>query len=345
MMPDPRIAISHALDALQSALADRHQVSLEWIEPPPETDGWTLAPDALQFLWRLMRWLKPRHYLEFGSGLSTRVALRCCADEALSCCISSIDHDPRFARASFDTVPGCKVELQVVPLVVADCGGKLLPQYLIDEQHLASTDPVDLVLIDGPPEVLGGREGTLYQAMNHVRPGTIVLVDDAHRGAEVRAMRCWQDVFADRIEVLDLPGFTKGLGAVIVKEVTPSAQLWNLRQERAREMLDGVLAATDRYALADYDRADALWLEDRRSVPLVVRNGVSWGAPESSEEAIGELQRCTRDGIAAFVTLWPSFWWRDFYAPLFTSLRKRYRCVVDNDLLLVFRLDQPVEIP
>src|SRR5579862_9559880 len=93
---DPERILS-ARKALDQALSDRGQGDLSWIDPPPTDDGWTLAPDALRFLWNLVRHLRPQHVVEFGSGLSTRLLLR--AIEGMDGAISSIDHDPQFGAA------------------------------------------------------------------------------------------------------------------------------------------------------------------------------------------------------------------------------------------------------
>src|SRR5580765_8542526 len=172
---------SSSSGAIDAALADFANVDLSWIQPAPTDDGWTLAPDALKFVISLVRHLKPRHILEFGSGLSTRVLARACADLKLKCAISSVDHDPEFAAKG--KAEG-RVRLQIAPLVARDCGGKILPLYYLESKKFASRRAVDLVVVDGPPVNLGGREGTLYQAMEFVRPGTVVLLDDAGRAEE-----------------------------------------------------------------------------------------------------------------------------------------------------------------
>ena len=56
--------------------------------------------------------------------------------------------------------------------------------------RMAINLPVDLAIIDGPPEALGGRTGTLYQVMDYIRAGGIVLLDDAGH-----------DVGGDRLDI------------------------------------------------------------------------------------------------------------------------------------------------
>src|SRR5262249_23859360 len=148
---------------------------------------WALAPDALRLLASLVRHLRPRHVLEFGSGLSTQV-LTWASQGLPDCRIASIDHDPEFSEAAArqlsEACPGAdRVAFHVAHLVLRDCGGQLLPVYQLAPDVRGDHGPADLILIDGPPEPLGGREGMLYQAMEHARPGSLVLLDDAGRRA------------------------------------------------------------------------------------------------------------------------------------------------------------------
>src|SRR4051794_40977736 len=81
---------------LADLLREAATVDLSWIVPPPAADGWTLAPDALRFVTAAMRTLRPRHVLEMGSGLSTRLLAREAKGLGNGCVISSVDHDPQY---------------------------------------------------------------------------------------------------------------------------------------------------------------------------------------------------------------------------------------------------------
>jgi hypothetical protein len=48
------------------------------------------------------------------------------------------------------------------------------------------------------------------------RTGTIVLLDDAEREDESAALKEWREHYGDAIDVALLPGFTKGLAAIVV---------------------------------------------------------------------------------------------------------------------------------
>jgi predicted O-methyltransferase YrrM len=215
-------AVATAWDTVRDALVDAAEVDLSWIQPPPRNDSWTVAPDALRLLVSLVTHARPRHILEFGSGLSTRVLAWACSESQPSCRITTIDHDPEYsqtAQEEFAACPlNCHVKFQIAPVVARTYRGKLLPTYHLRRRQFASQRPVDLVLIDGPVWPVGGREGTLYQILELSRPGTIVLLDDAGRKEETGVLADWQAVLGDAIETRLLPGFAKGLAAIIVRE-------------------------------------------------------------------------------------------------------------------------------
>ncbi|HEX3356285.1 MAG TPA: hypothetical protein VHS31_04820 [Tepidisphaeraceae bacterium] len=333
--------IQTASQQIDRALAARDSADISWIQPPPMRDGWTLAADALQFLDCLVRDLKPKHVLEFGAGLSTKVLARACVQMGTACAISSIDHDPEFGvsdtRTLVESAKNLTLASQISPLVARDYGGKLLPTYYFDSKKFATTAPADLVLIDGPPVNLGGREGILYQAMEFCRPGTIVLLDDANRGAERIAARDWQEVLGDAIEVRHLPHFTKGMAAVIVHKMVKLDQLWNLRWAGAKKQIENLTAAKDAFVLVESKNWDD-FADGRHALPLVKRGDEDWGAPENDQIAMAELESRRSEGATHFILPWTSFWWVDCYGAFFSELRRRFNCVADGDLLLAFDL-------
>ena len=214
---------ARATAALEDALQTAQTVDLSWLDRPLTADGWELAPDTLRLLDALVVRLRPRHVIEFGSGISTLVLARAAA-RAGGCLVSTLDHDPRFVRASAEQLEDAEgrelVALQLAPLVARSRAGALGPEYLLDPACLASTLPADLVLIDGPPAALGGRTGMLYQALDHAQSGSIVLLDDAGRPSEQAALDAWHERLGDAIRIHRLAGFAKGLAAVVVAAPT-----------------------------------------------------------------------------------------------------------------------------
>jgi hypothetical protein len=222
--------------------------------------------------------------------------------------------------------------------VARDFGGKLLPAYLFGERQLASSLPADLILIDGPPLALGGREGTLYQLLDRARPGTIVLLDDASRAAERAIVRRWLDNLDEAIEASYPEGFARGLAAIIVRQPVPSATLWDRKLEMTRRQIEKIVPVGGMFVLVDQNYWSEPFAGGRHDVPLVERDGVSWGPPESDDAAMTALRIHRDAGASHLVLLWTAYWWLESYQGFLSVLRTRHELVLENDRLLVFRL-------
>jgi glycosyltransferase involved in cell wall biosynthesis len=76
----------------------------------------------------------------------------------------------------------------------------------------------------------------------------------------------------------------------------------------------------------------------RRRTHFLERDGHYWGPPPDDSTAIHEFERLRRLGADLIVFAWSAFWWLDHYAGLRHHLRSTYRCVLENDRLVVFDL-------
>lgn len=310
---------------------------------PKDAGGWGMGADTLSFLSRLVAILRPRHIIEFGSGLSTEVLGRSAAALDKSCVLTSIDHDPEFGTVAASKLAGSGLSLpvrsQIAPLVARDCGGKMLPVYKVEPSRMASSKPADLIVIDGPPVMLGGREGMLYQAMDFARPGTIVLLDDSNREQERTALERWIDLFGDAIEVLNLPCAFKGLAAVIVHRVIARSEIGARRLERARETLHDQVPKGARLLVIGEDWWREAIADGFHSIPFTEHGGHFNGPPADDAAAVRELQRLLHFDADYLVLGWPYFWWLDFYPALSRKLEGHPR-VFANDRLLIFRVSK-----
>lgn len=215
--------VERAVGALDAALRAAPETDLSWVDDSLADDGWALAPDTLRLLVALVAELRPKHVVEFGSGLST-LALAHTAQRSGHSAISSIDHDPVYAARTVELLRRhggeYLVSLQIAPLVARVRADGLHPHYLLDRAALATERPAELVLIDGPPAALGGRTGMLYQALDVAEAGTVVLLDDAERAPEREALIEWQERLGDAVLFAPLSGFARGLSAIIVAAPT-----------------------------------------------------------------------------------------------------------------------------
>jgi predicted O-methyltransferase YrrM len=338
-------AVSASHSAVHAALADYAAVDLSWLGEGLNTAGWALAPDALRFLVSLIGHLRPRHVLEFGAGLSTRVMARACTGLRPACGITSVDHDPEFGprgvrKLQSGREPSCRVCFQLAPLVTRDCGGKLLPVYLLGPDGLASPLPPDLVLIDGPPAVLGGREGVLYQALDFARPGTLVLLDDAHRRDEQTALARWRDNLGEAIDIALLPGFVKGMAVIIVRQPVHRRDLWDHRLCLTRREINSFIPPGESVVLVDQACWGGKLAPRHRIIPFLERDGEYWGPPEDDATAVRELERLRQAGAGFIALVWPAFWWLDHYTGFVRHLRAHFTPSIENDRLILFDLRQ-----
>jgi len=65
-----------------------------------------------------------------------------------------------------------------------------------------------------------------------------------------------------------------------------------------------------------------------------------WSSPQSDDLAIAELNGFRHDGATFVAFAWPAFWWLDYYRELAAYLRANGRCLLENDLLVIFALEE-----
>jgi predicted O-methyltransferase YrrM len=189
--------------------------------------------DTLQFLGMLVRWKKPRHIFEFGSGPSTvflsRLQQR--LEIASPLPMMSIDHSQRYLGETRRALGGSTgVHLVHAPLAVTECAGRVFTTY-----HPAYTREIpegvrfDFVLIDGPPAYRYGREAPLYHLAPFLADDALIILDDANLEPEQEALRRWASAWPDGFEVLQFPELQKGLAVLRIGDPRRSVQHTALR--------------------------------------------------------------------------------------------------------------------
>ena len=189
-------------------------------------DSWTIGVPVAHLLEGLIGFVRPRSVLEFGAGRSSVVlatALQACGRARLT----SVDHDPTFARAASAQVSRCDLvdaHLITAPLALRLSKLGLLYEYRLDMSTLETCGPFDFVFIDGPPGKFG-RESTLLRAAPYLASGCVVLLDDAARHTEQACVRRWERALGcERV----FESFTFGRGIVVVRVQTGRAR-WSAR--------------------------------------------------------------------------------------------------------------------
>jgi hypothetical protein len=128
------------------------------------------------------------------------------------------------------------------------------------------------------------------------------------------------------------------LGLSIPKARFPHANPWTSGIRLVPRHIAALIPQGETFIFVDQNRLGSEVTAGRRAIPFLERDGQSWGAPPNDETAIRELERLRRSGASFVVFAWPAFWWLDHYAGLREYLRSKFRCVMENELLVAFDL-------
>jgi FkbM family methyltransferase len=104
------------------------------------------------------------------------------------------------------------------------------------------------------------------------------------------------------------------------------------------EHIESLVAPADSFILVDEDRLGKKVAAGRHRIPFLERDGQYWGKPADDQTAIRELERLRQAGANFIVFTWPAFWWLEYYAEFHHCLRTQFKCVLENDRLVVFDL-------
>jgi len=191
---------------------------------PPASGDWSLPAEAVGLIVALVHHLGARELLEFGSGESTVALARAATEVVPPGTVTTLENDPDYAarcRAALAR-QGLAGVVRVVsaPLVVRRSHRRQVPVYRPSRRSprvpRLETMRADLVLVDGPPLPLGGREGAFHQALSASRPGTVMVLDDTRREHERELLVEALERYGGRIEAMNVLGFAKGLALILV---------------------------------------------------------------------------------------------------------------------------------
>jgi len=114
---------------------------------------------------------------------------------------------------------------------------------------------------------------------------------------------------------------------------------WFHRIHRCLQEIEGMIPPGEAFILVDEDQ----WgvggdLLGRRVIPFLERSGAYWGPPSDDDTAVTEMEELRREGAGFIAFVWTARWWLDHYDRFHRYLREHYRCVLENDRLVVFDL-------
>ena len=116
-------------------------------------------------------------------------------------------------------------------------------------------------------------------------------------------------------------------------------QSWPHKLFQASQELVAIIPAGETFILVDDDNWGGQICADLRQLPFLEINGQYWGPPADSETAVRELERMRKEHGASFIAFgWPAFWWLDHYSQFAGHLRTNFRCMLQDERLVVFDL-------
>jgi len=219
-------AVAVARRAVLDAAADVGRPVEGVGEAPAVVDDWSLNPRALDFLTHLVARLQPRAVFELGSGTSTVTLATAASALPNPASIVTIESDPFHHARTTEMLHQANlcgaVRLVDAHLVARRRHGRYVPTYAAPVPGGDGNEDVwragwaDVVLVDGPPLPLGGREGSIDQALAAARVGGVVVLDDSRRDSERELLARMLTQFDGSVEAMNLLGFDKGLAVVLV---------------------------------------------------------------------------------------------------------------------------------
>lgn len=166
----------------------------------PQLGGWALSADLSAFLVRYVLEERPRFVLELGSGSST-VLLAMALERNGSGRLISLEHDASFAASTLSEldIRGLShlVDLIHAPLGEVDVNGEKYEWYTLSSTSVLP-DELDLILVDGPPSTDDlNRFPALPVLAGRLKPGGLLVLDDARRADESLTVARWSESFPD----------------------------------------------------------------------------------------------------------------------------------------------------
>lgn len=163
--------------------------------PIPPLRGHAISPDTAIFMDDILKALRPKAILELGSGFSSALLARHCAEYGGT--LTSVDHLQEFGDLAAGYVSAWGAQ-DFFDLIIVD----VIEQPLESGEHTLFYDlaPVaakgikfDFAFLDGPPKYVSEkvRGGFLPLFKDVLSPSCTILVDDYYRPGEMEMVAGW----------------------------------------------------------------------------------------------------------------------------------------------------------
>jgi O-methyltransferase len=200
--------------------------------------------------------------------------------------------------------------------------------------HRARVGPIAILRIDA--DWYASVRCCLAELYDQVVEGGLVVVDDYY--TYDGCARAVHEFLGSRGLDHQLEGTARNAGAGVVFRKGRSPWSWVRPGLRAAEDVVAIVPSGSSVIVVDDAQAEGELTPGRRAIPFLERDGFYWGAPADDATAISELERLRRAGAAFLLVAWPSIWWLDHYAEFHCYVRSRFRCLIENERIVLFEL-------
>ena len=172
--------------------------------PLPPMTGWAATPELALNVMRTIQIEKPKQILEIGSGVTTVICAYSLEKFNPEGKILSVDHDKEYARKTENELDihtlSSYAEIVHAPLTDMKVNGEPSIWYRLDFEEI--TEPVDLLIIDGPP--LKTRPFARYPALpllfDQLSENATIIMHDTDRNNESNTVQRWMKEFPDMVK-------------------------------------------------------------------------------------------------------------------------------------------------
>ncbi len=168
--------------------------------PLPPMREWACSPDLLTTILEQINFHRPGQVLELGSGVSTLVAAYGLKQRG-SGRLLALEHDPLHVVITEQRLANHQLndlaQVTHAPLETIAVGGRQRAWYATDA--LAQLDAIDLLIIDGPPGIVGelARYPALPLLYDRLSDEAVIIMDDGQRDEEQLIVALWLEQFDD----------------------------------------------------------------------------------------------------------------------------------------------------
>ncbi len=161
----------------------------------PPTRGIAGSPDFLKVVVEYCKELNPQVVVEASSGVSTMIISEWLLHQKSDAKHLALEHEAFYADQSRDRVKNPGSDVLHAPLKSYSLNGQNWQWY--DISQLEGLPPIDLLVIDGPPEPIQhlARYPAIPILWDRLSPNAIIIADDADRASERQTIQRWMDEF------------------------------------------------------------------------------------------------------------------------------------------------------